>query len=111
MIENSAGSICEVRLPPGGVSIPVRHRTVQELWYILSGGGEVWREAPDGTSRIVPVNPGTALTIPLGCRFKFRTVGAAELRFLCVTIPPWPGEQEAIVEPSAGPWQPTEVAA
>src|SRR5437870_9179729 len=104
LVANSAGSVCEVRLPPGGVSVPVRHRTVQEMWYFLEGEGEVWRQATDGASRTVRVGPGSALTIPLGCRFQFRNVGVGDLRFLCVTTPPWPGEQEAIVEPAAGAW-------
>src|SRR5437870_13607410 len=81
LVDHSAGSMCEVRLPPGGVSIPVRHRTVQEIWYFLEGDGEVWRQAPDGTARTVRVSLGSALTIPLGCRFQFRSLGASDLCF------------------------------
>jgi mannose-6-phosphate isomerase-like protein (cupin superfamily) len=105
LASHDAASMCEVRLPPGGVSFPVRHRTVQEVWYFLEGEGEVWRQAPDGTTRTVTVGPGSALTIPLGCRFQFRSVGAGDLRFLCVTTPSWPGEHEAIVQPGTGAWQ------
>jgi mannose-6-phosphate isomerase-like protein (cupin superfamily) len=108
LVQNGAGSACEVRLPPGGISVPVRHRTVEEIWYFLSGEGEVWRQAPDGTSCTVTVSPDSALTIPLGCRFQFRNTGAGDLRFLCVTTPPWPGEHEAIVEPGVGRWASTE---
>src|SRR5206468_3378367 len=97
LVATSACSACEVRLGPGGMSIPVRHRTVEEVWYFLEGQGEVWRQAPDGTARTVSVAPGSALTIPLGCRFQFRNTGSGELRFLCVTMPPWPGEEEAMV--------------
>jgi mannose-6-phosphate isomerase-like protein (cupin superfamily) len=104
LVAHSTGGMCEVRLRAGGVSIPVRHRTVQEIWYFLEGEGEVWRQAPDGTARTVNVHSGSALTIPLGCRFQFRNTGPGDLRFLCVTTPPWPGEQEAIVEPAAGAW-------
>jgi mannose-6-phosphate isomerase-like protein (cupin superfamily) len=105
LVENSAASMCEVRLPPGGDSVPVRHRTVQEMWYILEGEGEVWRQGPDGQGQTVSVTPGSALTIPLGCRFQFRSTGLDDLRFLCITTPPWPGEHEAIVEPDAGAWK------
>ena len=104
LVQSSAGSMCEVRLPPDGVSIPARHRTVQEMWHFLEGEGEVWRSAADDTSSVVTVGPGSALTIPLGCRFQFRNTGAGDLCFLCVTMPPWPGEHEAILEPDAGPW-------
>jgi mannose-6-phosphate isomerase-like protein (cupin superfamily) len=99
LVAHAGSSMCEVSLPPGGVSIPVRHRTVEEIWYVLEGEGEVWRQAPDGQAVTVLVSPGSALTIPLGCRFQFRNTGSVALRFLCITTPPWPGEQEAIVEP------------
>jgi mannose-6-phosphate isomerase-like protein (cupin superfamily) len=105
LVEHSGSSMCEVCLPPGGVSIPVRHRTVQELWFFLEGEGEVWRQSPDGNAQTESVRAGSALTIPLGCRFQFRNTGRDELRFLCVTTPPWPGEEEAIVEPEVGVWR------
>ena len=95
-------SLVEVTLPAGQVSKPVWHRTVEEIWYILEGGGQVWRCPP--TSRPdsvlpVPVSPGDALTIPTGWRFQFAAGADAPLRFLCHTSPPWPGEDEA---PPAG---------
>ncbi len=34
-------SLVEVRLPAGDTSKPVRHRTVEEIWYILTGTGKV----------------------------------------------------------------------
>ena len=39
-------SVVEVTLPPGQVSRPVWHRTVEEVWYILEGQGQVWRCPP-----------------------------------------------------------------
>jgi mannose-6-phosphate isomerase-like protein (cupin superfamily) len=104
LVANGAASICEVSLPPGMVSIPVRHRTVEEIWYFLQGEGEVWRQSLKGEARTVSVQPGSSLTIPLGCRFQFRCTGAGDLRFLCITTPPWPGDHEAIVEPEQGAW-------
>src|SRR4051812_47410712 len=83
LVATAAASACEVRLPPGGVSIPVRHRTVEEVWHFLEGTGEVWREAPEGAAQTVGVRPGVTLTIPLGCRFQFRNTGSGDLRFLC----------------------------
>ncbi len=104
LVAHEGTSACEVLLPAGGVSIPVRHRTVQEIWYFLEGEGEVWRQAPGREARAVRVGPGSSLTIPLGCRFQFRNTGSGDLRFLCVTTPPWPGEEEAIVEPNHTIW-------
>ena len=105
LLRLSGGSMAHFELPAGQVSKAVTHRTVEEIWYVLEGEGEVWRQAADGEAQTVRVTPGTALTIPLGCRFQFRCTGDGALRFLCVTTPPWPGEQEAIVEAEAGAWQ------
>ena len=99
-------SMVEVTLPAGQVSRPVYHRTVEELWYILEGRGQVWRCPPEIDSadsaeidpaQVAPVavQPGDALTIPTGWRFQFRAAEDAALRFLCVTLPPWPGADEA----------------
>ena len=41
------------------------------------------------------MSPGVSLTIPLGAHFQFRNTGEAPLRFVIVTMPPWPGEDEA----------------
>jgi mannose-6-phosphate isomerase-like protein (cupin superfamily) len=102
-------SVVEVTLPPGQVSRPVWHQTVEEVWYILEGSGQVWRCPPNAdpsTVEAISVKPGDALTIPTGWRFQFsslpiETEGSIQpkplpgsLRFLCVTIPPWPGSDE-----------------
>ena len=88
----------EVTLPSGQVSRPVYHRQVEELWYILEGRGQVWRSPPevDPTGvEPIPVQPGDSLTIPVGWRFQFSADADNSLRFLCVTLPPWPGPDEA----------------
>ncbi|MGH7265805.1 MAG: cupin domain-containing protein [Candidatus Rokuibacteriota bacterium] len=88
-------SLCEVRLPPGAVSRPVAHRSVEELWYVLEGRGRVWRSPPDADVDPIDVEPGDALVIPTGWRFQFAANPGTALRFLCVTVPPWPGPEEA----------------
>jgi mannose-6-phosphate isomerase-like protein (cupin superfamily) len=93
-------SLVEVRLPPGAVSRPVRHRTVEEIWCVLEGEGAVWRQPPDGAGETARVHPGDALVIPPGWAFQFRAGPGGPLRFLCWTSPPWPGEAEAV---PAGP--------
>ena len=89
-------SIVEITIQAGQVSRPVRHRTVEEAWYVLEGHGRVWRQAP-GTDAgtIAEVGPGDSLAIPLGWAFQFGANDDAPMRFLCVTMPPWPGEDEA----------------
>ncbi|HXM55510.1 MAG TPA: cupin domain-containing protein [Candidatus Dormibacteraeota bacterium] len=89
-------SLVEVRLPAGGTSRPVRHRTVEEIWYFLSGEGRVWRRPPDGEPLVEEVAAGRTLVIPTSWAFQFQANPAADLRFLCYTSPPWPGDDEAV---------------
>ena len=91
-------SLCEVTLAAGQVSRPVWHQTVEEIWYVLEGIGQVWRCPPTsspGAVAALTVRPGDALTIPKGWRFQFSASKEAPLRFLCYTSPPWPGPEEA----------------
>jgi mannose-6-phosphate isomerase-like protein (cupin superfamily) len=103
------GSVAHGTLPPDRVSLAVVHRTVEEIWYVTEGRGQVWREQ-DGHEEVVDVGPGTALTIPVGVRFQFRTTGSEPLRFIMCTMPPWPGAQEAVRVPDHWPTAETEDA-
>ncbi|MET0583175.1 MAG: cupin domain-containing protein [Pseudoxanthomonas sp.] len=96
------GGLCHCTLPPGAVSRPVSHGTVEEIWYFLDGDGQVWRRLGDQAG-VVEVGAGTSLTIPPGAAFQFRNTGAVPLRFLIVTMPPWPGPDEAV--PAEGFWR------
>ena len=79
-------------------------RTVEEIWYFLSGRGEMWRKLGD-QEEMVPVDPGVCITIPVGTHFQWRSFGYEPLSALGITMPPWPGEGEAhFVE---GKWEPT----
>ena len=96
----NGGSFAHFTLPAGKVSAPVAHRSVEEIWYVVAGAGEVWRRLGAEES-MTPVSPGVALTIPLGTHFQFRA-GAEPLSFVAVTMPPWPGPDEAF--PVEGKW-------
>jgi mannose-6-phosphate isomerase-like protein (cupin superfamily) len=96
LLETDAASLVRCELPPGGVSLAVKHRTIVELWYFLEGQGEVWRKYDEGREELVAVLPGMCLRIPTGAAFQFRNTGAGSLAFLIVTMPPWPGEGEAV---------------
>ena len=97
------GSVVHCRLPVGAVSIPVKHRTVEEIWYFLAGEGQVWRRQDERES-VLDVRPGVSLTIPLGAQFQFRNTGDVPLEFVITTTPPWPGEDEAVLL-DAGRWE------
>ncbi len=81
-------------LGAGRVSRPVAHRHVEEIWYILRGHGEMWRRQGDN-QQIVPLAAGTCLSIPAGTHFQFRASGDGLLTAVAVTMPPWPGDDEA----------------
>jgi len=100
----TTGSMAHFELSPGQTSRAVTHRTVEEIWFFLSGRGEMWR-TQNGQEIIVPVESGVCLTIPLGTHFQFRSLGTEPLSALGVTMPPWPGEGEAIIVP--GKWEAT----
>ncbi len=97
----AGGSFAHFELPAGAVSHAVAHRSVEEIWYFLTGRGRVWRRVGEMES-VVEVAAGACLTIPLGTHFQFRAEPGAPLTFLAATMPPWPGAQEAFVV--AGPW-------
>jgi len=98
------GSMAQFELAPGRTSIAVTHRTIDEIWTVVSGCGELWRRQ-DAREEIVPLAPDVCLTIPAGTHFQFRASGAAALRVIGVSMPPWPGEGEAVVV--QGRWTPT----
>ena len=98
------GGLAHFELAAGRTSAAVRHRTVEEIWYFLSGRGEMWRRSGDA-EEVVAVWSGVCITIPRGTTFQFRALGEAPLAAIGSTIPPWPGTGEAVIE--SGPWQPT----
>ena len=102
LVGTTRGSLAHGTLAPGRVSLAITHRTVEEVWYVTAGRGQVWRKQ-GGRELVVDVEPGTALTIPTGAHFQFRTTGPEPLRFVMCTMPPWPGEQEAVRVPDHWP--------
>jgi len=102
VLDAERASLVEVILAPGRTSRPVRHRTVEEIWYFLAGSGEVWLRSPDGANTTHRLGQGSTVTIPTNWDFQFRSDGVDPLRFLCFTIPPWPGNDEAILVSEGG---------
>lgn len=76
----------------------VTHRTVDEIWYILSGKGQMWRwQFGEKDGETIPLEPGLCLTIPVGTHFQFRAEPTTELEILGVTMPGWPQDREEAV--------------
>ncbi|MGC2786005.1 MAG: cupin [Roseiarcus sp.] len=103
----AGGSLAHFELPAGATSHAVAHRTIEEIWFVVSGKGSIWR-LQAGVESIDPLAPGTALTIPLGTAFQFRAAAGAPLAFVAIAMPPWPGMDEAV--PVEGRWAPTVAA-
>ncbi len=102
LLRLDGGSMAHFELAPGRCSQAVRHRTVEELWYVVGGEAEMWR-CQDACESVVRLVAGTCLSIPVGTSFQFRTTGAEPFTAVGVTMPPWPGMDEADVVP--GPWR------
>ena len=103
LLSLKGASMAHFRLPAGQVSRAVRHRTVEEIWFILSGRGEMWRSA-GGEDQITVLAPGTSLAIEAGTCFQFRSGADEPLAAVAVTMPRWPGDGEA--ECVEGKWEP-----
>jgi mannose-6-phosphate isomerase-like protein (cupin superfamily) len=91
-------------VPPGQINRATVHATVSEFWHILSGEGDIWRRDAKG-ERITPLRAGTSIDIPVGTAFQYRCTGDEPLRFICISMPPWPGDHEA--KPVQGAWTPS----
>ncbi len=104
LLQLPGGSLAHFSLPPWGVSVAVRHATVSEMWYFISGVGQLWR-AQEDHAEVIAVGPGVAISIPKGTAFQFRSTRDEALVAVAITMPPWPGEGEATFVP--GEWSPT----
>lgn len=88
------GSMAQFSLPVGKISIAVCHRTVEELWYFTSGRGRLWRKT-NNAEETIDVCSGISISIPVGTHFQFRCDGPHPLQAVGITMPPWPGLEEA----------------
>jgi len=95
LLSLQGGSMATFTLQPGQVSAAVTHRSVEELWYVVAGRGQMWRRDAAG-EQIVALEPGLCLSVPLGTAFQFRCDGDVPLVAVAVTMPPWPGDDEAV---------------
>ena len=100
----ASGGMAHFTLAAGRTSAAVTHRTVEEIWYVLSGRGEMWRKQ-GMREETIALERGVCLSIPLGTHFQFRASAAEGVAAIGVTMPPWPGEGEAVAV--AGPWRPS----
>jgi mannose-6-phosphate isomerase-like protein (cupin superfamily) len=97
LMDGPHGNVIHSTVPPGMVGRACRFRTIEEYWFVLSGEGEIWRKAMDGREAVTRLAPGVSIDIPLGTSFQYRCTGDVPLVFTCTALPPWPGDDEAVV--------------
>jgi mannose-6-phosphate isomerase-like protein (cupin superfamily) len=104
IMDGDTGGMIHSTVPSGQTNRAVVHATVSEFWYILEGHGEIWRKDHE-QERVTTLVPGVSIDIPVGTAFQYRNVGTNSFKFICVTMPKWPGVHEsAYVE---GIWKPS----
>lgn len=101
----SGASMACFELHAGQTTRAVTHRTVEELWFVRSGNGEIWRKCR-GVEETTQLTAGVCVSIPRGTHFQFRAAELSSLLIVGVTVPAWPGEDEAVFV--IGPWTASE---
>jgi mannose-6-phosphate isomerase-like protein (cupin superfamily) len=86
-------SLAHAILPVGQVSTP-HALTTSEVYYILSGTGEMYIDAG-----ISVVGPGDAIYIPPNARQYLRNNGSEPIVFICIVDPAWRAEDETVFDP------------
>ena len=104
LMDGPTGNMIHSTVPSHQVNRATVHATVSEFWYILEGHGEIWRD--DGKeSSVTDLLPGISIDILVGTAFQYRNVSDEDLKFICVSMPRWPGDSEATF--IKGIWKPT----
>jgi mannose-6-phosphate isomerase-like protein (cupin superfamily) len=77
------------------ISSAKMHKTVDEIWYFVSGNGQLWRKRDGEKEKVIDIECELSVTIPVGTHFQFKNTGNTDLVILIVTSPIWPREEEA----------------
>lgn len=104
IMDGPTGNMIHSTVPAGQINRATIHATVSEFWHITGGSGAIWRRDATG-EQITPLRAGTSIDIPVGTAFQYRADDNTPLTFVCITMPPWPGDHEATH--LDGPWMPT----
>jgi mannose-6-phosphate isomerase-like protein (cupin superfamily) len=112
LVTCEGASMAHFSLAAGATSVALAHRTLDELWYVVSGAGEMWRRSEEtGEETTVEMAPGVALSIPRRTHFQFRSTGTEPLAAVGTTVPAWPGigdlSGKGEVYAVDGPWPAT----
>lgn len=96
LVTTPHGGMAHCQLPPGKTTKPVYHKSIEEIWYCVSGHGQLWRQY-GSNSKVIDLEPGTSVLIGFQERFQFRALDGDEpLVMILATLPGWPGPEEAV---------------
>ena len=98
------GSMALFELTAGTVGRAIVHEELDELWYVATGRGRLWRRDAVG-ERYDTVETGDCVSVPRGTCFQVKALLEHTFRAVAVTLPAWPGDYAARVVD--GPWIPT----
>ena len=105
IMDGALGNMIHSTVPPGQINRATIHATVSEFWHVLEGEGEIWRKDTVADERVTSLRPGVSIDIPVATAFQYRNIGNKALKFICISMPPWPGDDEATHV--KGAWEPT----
>ena len=86
-------SLAEARIAPGMTTEAHHHRQTEEIYYIVSGVGEMMIN-----DEVRLVGPGDAIAIPPGAVHKITNPGSEVLRLLCCCAPGYEHEDTVLAE-------------
>src|SRR5260370_9531293 len=86
LLQLDRGGMAHFELGAGRTSVAVAHHSVDEIWYILRGHGEMWRRQGDRQEKVL-LEPGTCLSIPTGPHVPFRASPPGPLAALGCSMP------------------------
>jgi len=85
-------SLAHAVVPVGQISVD-HSLTTSEVYYILSGQGEMHI-----SGEVRSVSPGDAIYIPPQARQFIKNTGQEPLVFICIVDPAWRAENETVYE-------------
>jgi len=84
-------SLAHASIPVGGKSLPHTLTHSDELYYFLSGQGQIFIEEEHEN-----VKSGEIVLVPAGSQQWVENTGESELVFICIVSPPWSADEEVV---------------